>query len=163
MDTRRCVRVCLLLAVCLSVLACTGMFRNYGRFNPSDEVYQAFATYQVNKDFRYYISGPDLYPNALMGLNRSYQLDPRTLWREVQMTPEKMREIVGYMNSKALIHRQTGFELLDNNDRPIGVWYSRLEVRTFLRIQEDGTVRIDTPDLDTQKGRAGSLMSDSVY
>ena len=131
MDTRRCIRVCLLLAVCLSVLACAGMFRDYGRFNPSDEVYQVFATYQVNKDFRYYISGPDLYPNALMGLNRSYQLDPRTLWREVQMTPEKMREIVGYMNSRALSHRQTGFELLDNNDRPIGVWYSHWRHRHF--------------------------------
>ena len=154
MKTKRCVRVCLLLVVCLSVLACAGMFRNYGRFNPSDEVFQAFATYQVNKDFRYYISGPDLYPNALMGLNRSYQLDPRTLWREVQMTPEKMKEIVGYMNTRALINRQTGFELLDNNDRSIGVWYSRIEVQTFLRIQEDGTVRIDTPNLNPMKGRS---------
>ena len=78
------------------------------------------------------------------------------------MTPEKMREIVGYMNSRALSHRQTGFELLDNNDRPIGVWYSSLEVRTFLRIQEDGTVRIDTPALDTHEGKAGSLMRDSI-
>jgi hypothetical protein len=163
MDTRRCIRVCLLLAVSLNVMACAGMFRDYGRFNPSDEVYQIFATYQINKDFRYYISGPDLYPNTLMGLNRSYQLDPRTLWREVQMTPEKMREIVGYMNTRSFSHRQTGFELLDNNDRPIGVWYSSLEVRTFLRIQEDGTVRIDTPDLDTHEGKAGSLMRDSVH
>jgi hypothetical protein len=98
-----------------------------------------------------------------MGLNRSYQLDPRTLWREVQMTPEKMREIVGYMNTRSLSQRQTGFELLDNNDRPIGVWYSFLEVRTFLRIQEDGTVRIDTPDLNIHEGKAGSLMRDSVH
>jgi hypothetical protein len=151
-----------LLAVCLSVLACTGMFRDYGRFNPSDEVFQTFATYQVNKDFRYYISGPDLYPNALMGLHRSYQLDPRTLWREVQMTPEKMKEIVEYMNTRTLSRRLEGFELLDNNGRPIGVWYSLLEVRTFLRIQEDGTVRIDTPDLDIHEGKAGSLMRDSI-
>jgi hypothetical protein len=163
MDTRRCVRVCLLLAVCLSVLACTGMFRNYGRFNPSDEVYQAFATYQVNKDFRYYVSGPDLFPNAIMGLNRSYQLDPRTLWREVQMTPEKMKEIVGYMISRSFFHRQTGFELLDNNDRPIGVWYSFLEMRTFLSIQEDGTVRIDTPELDAYGRKTGSPMTPAPF
>ena len=102
MKTRRCVRVCLLLTVCLSTLACAGMFRNYGRFNPSDAVTQAFATFQVNKDFRYYITGPDLNPNALMGLHRSYRLDPSSLWREVQMTPEKMKEIVEGMNTKAL-------------------------------------------------------------
>ncbi len=37
----------------------------------------------------------------------------------------------------------------DNNGRPIGVWYSLLRARTFLRMQENGTVRIDTPDLET--------------
>ncbi len=165
MQTKRCVRGCLFMALCLSVLACTGMFRNYGRFNPSDAVSQAFATYQVNKDFRYYISGPDLNPTALMGLNRAYHLDPRTGWREVQMTPEKMKEIVEGMNTKALNQRefQKGFELLDNNGRPIGVWYSLMRARTFLRIQEDGTVRIDTPDLETYERKAGSLMRETDH
>ncbi len=163
MKTRRCVRVCLLLAVCLSTLACAGMFKNYGRFNPSDEVMQAFATFQVNKDFRYYITGPDLNPNALMGLHRSYQLDPSSLWREVQMTPAKMKEIVEGMNTKALTQHefQKGFELLDNNGRPIGVWYSLVRARTFLQIQADGTVRIDTPDLEMYERKAGSLLMDT--
>ena len=163
METRRCGHVCLLLAVCLSVLACTGMFRNYGRFNPSDEVSQAFATFRVNNDFRYYISGPDLNPNALLGLDRAYRLDPRTLWREVQMTPAKMKDIVEGMNTKALRQHefQKGFELLDNNGRPIGVWYSLMRARTSLQTQEDGTVRIDTPDLETYERKAGSLMMDT--
>ena len=163
MQTRRCVRVCLFVALCLSVVACAGMFANYGRFNPSDEVYQAFVTYQVNKDFRYYISGSDLHPNALMGLSRSYQLDPRALWREVQMTPEKMKEIVEGMNAKASMQREylKGFQLLDNNGRPIGVWYSLMRAQTFVRTQEDGTVRIDTPDLQTWERRAGSLLMDN--
>ena len=163
METRRCVRVCLLLAVCLSALACAGMFRNYGRFNPSDEAMKAFATYQVNKDFRYYVSGPDLNPNALMGLHRSYRLDPGSLWKEVQMTPAKMKEIVRGMDAKASMQREfhKGYELLDNNGRPIGVWYSLMRARTFLSIEEDGTVRIDTPDLDTYDKKAGSLMMDT--
>lgn len=163
MKTRKCIRVSLLLAICLGVLACAGMFRDYGRFNPSNEVFQAFATYQVNNDFRYYISGPDLYPNALMGLHRSHRLDPRTLWREVQMTPKKMKEIVADMNTMSISRRLEGFELLDNNDRPIGVWYSLTDIRTFLRIQEDGTVRIDTPALDAHERKAGSLMMNSAY
>ncbi len=163
METGRCVRVCLLLALCLSALACAGMFANYGRFNPSDEAYQAFTTYQVNKDFRYYITGSDLHPNALMGLSRSYRLDPRALWREVQMTPERMKELVEGMDAKASAQREyhKGFELLDNNGRPIGVWYSLLRAQTFLRIQEDGMVRIDTPVLETYERRAGSLMMDN--
>ena len=163
MKKRNCVSICLVLALSLSVLACAGMFRNYGRFNPSDEVYKAFTTYQVNGDFRYYFSGPHLNPNALMGLHRSYRLDPGALWQEVQMTPEKMKELVEGMNAKASMQRedQKGFELLDPNGRPIGVWYSLLRARTFVRIQEDGTVRIDTPDLDTYERKAGSLMRDT--
>jgi hypothetical protein len=163
METRRSVLFCLLLAVCLSALACTALFRNYGRFNPSDEVTQTFTTYQVNKDFRYYVSGSDLYPNALMGLHRTYRLDPETLWKEVQMTPEKMKEIVEHMNTKASQHIefQRGFELLDNNGRPIGVWYSLARARTSLHIQENGTVRIDTPDLEMYEKKAGSLLMDN--
>ena len=163
METRRCIHICLFLAGCLSVLACAGIFRNYGRFNPSDDVKRAFSNYQVNEDFRYYISGSDLYPNTLMGLSRSYRLDPRTLWREVPMTMEKMKEIVQHMNTRDMIRPLMGFELLDNNDRPIGVWYSLVEAKTFLRIQEDGTVRIDTPPIEIHDRKVGSLMIASVH
>jgi hypothetical protein len=163
MQTKRCVRGCLFVAWCLSALACASMSGNYGRFNPSDQVYQAFTTFQVNKDFRYYISGPDLNPNALMGLHRSYHLDPESLWREVQMTPEKMKEIVQGMDAKASMQNeyQKGFELVDNNGRPIGVWYSLVRARTFLRIGDDGTVRIDTPALEMYERKAGSLLMDN--
>jgi hypothetical protein len=86
-----------------------------------------------------------------MGLHRDYRLDPETLWKEVAMTPARMKEIVEDMKTKAAEYRlfQYGFEMSDDKGRPIGVWYSILSARTFLRMQEDGTVRIDTPELDT--------------
>ncbi|MDP1993000.1 MAG: hypothetical protein Q8K00_18455 [Syntrophales bacterium] len=152
MNSKRKVHFYLLLAVCLSVVACTStFFKNYGRINPSSETTQAFESYQVNADFRYYISGSNLYPNALMGLHRDYRLDPETLWKEVAMTPARMKEIVEHMKTKADEYRQFqyGFEMSDDKGRPIGVWYSILTARTFLRMQENGTVRIDTPELDT--------------
>lgn len=126
------------------------LFRNYGRINPSNEATRAFESHQVNADYRYYISGSELYPNALMGLHRDYRLDPETLWKEVTMTPKRMKEIVENMKTKAAEYRlfQYGFEMSDDKGRPIGVWYSILTVTTFLRMQENGTVRIDTPELD---------------
>lgn len=142
----------LLLAACLSALACAGpLFRNYGRINPSNEATRAFENYQVNTEYRYYISGSNLYPNALMGLHRDYRLDPETLWKEVAMTPGRMKEIVEHMKTKAAEYRrlQYGFEMSDDKGRPIGVWYSILTAPTFLRMQENGAVRIDTPELDT--------------
>lgn len=144
--------VYLVIVSCLALTACTGnLFRNYGRIDSSREVSEAFERYDVNPNFRYYISGSDLFPNALMGLDRKHRLDPQTLWREVAMTPERMKGIVENMKTKAgeFLQYQHGFEITDNEGRPIGVWYSILEARTFIRMNEDGTVRIDTPDLET--------------
>lgn len=140
------------ILLCLAAVACAGpLFRNYGRIVPSEEMTAAFESRRVDPGLRYYISGSNLYPNALMGLRRDCRLDPETLWKEVEMTPILMKEIVWFMQAKASEYRQFqyGFEIYDNKGRPIGVWYSILSARTFIRMQEDGTVRIDTPDLET--------------
>jgi hypothetical protein len=141
----------LIMVLCMSMVACASLSRNYGRFIASAEVTKELEGYQVNPDFRYYISGSDLYPNALMGLDRNYHLDPATLWKEVDMSPPQMKAIVDAMKSKVFTLFTTlhGFTLTDNNGRPIGIWYSILKARTFVRINDNGTVRIDTPDLDT--------------
>ncbi len=148
----------LVLMLCAGVAACASLFRNYGAINPKNEGTRAFEGYQVNSEFRYYVSGGLTYPNALMGLHKDYRLDPRTLWKEVRgMTTEKMQEIVDHMKTKASQRNmvQFGFEMSDNKGRPIGVWYSVLWARTFLGMNEDGTVRIDTPELDVYERTQG--------
>jgi hypothetical protein len=150
--------------LCVSVAACASLLRNYGTINVKGEVTQAFESYHVNSEFRYYVSGGLMYPNALMGLHRDYRLDPKTLWKAVPgMTTAKMTEIVDNMKTKASRHNmfQFGFEMTDNKGRPIGVWYSVLWARTFLRMNEDGTVRIDTPDLDVYERTQGDSTAES--
>ncbi len=156
----------LFMALCLVLTACTGqLFRNYGRIDSNREVTNAFERYEVNPNVRYYISGSDVYPNAILGLHREHRLDPETLWKEVDMTPERMKEIVEHMRVKAseLLQFQYGFEIMDNGGRPIGVWYSMLESRTFVQVKKDGIIRIDTPDLDTYRDlrRDGGDRSDN--
>jgi hypothetical protein len=144
--------LCLTACLCLALAACpASLLRNYGGISPNREVTKAFEEYQVNPEFRYYVSGADLHPNALIGLHRSHRLDPSTLWREVPMSTARMKTIVDGMKDKALElgMYQHGFDILDDRGRPIGVWYSILEARTFLRINDDGTVWINTPDLET--------------
>lgn len=146
------VGLCVLLLLCLGVLSCSGsLFRNYGQILPGGEVTRDLERGVFHPELRYYTSGSDLYPNALIGLHRDYRLDPETLWKEVSMTPGKLREIVGFMKAKAFEYGQFPyeFELLDTGGKKIGFWYSLLKARTFLRFEEDGTVMIQTPDLDT--------------
>ena len=144
----RIIRFCLLLTLCLTTLACATL-GNYGRIDPSTEATRAFEEARINPQYRYYISGPDLNPNALLALHRSYRIDPATLWREMAMSEERLREFVAGMKAKAATRTDTlqGFTLADPSGRPIGSWYSILRARTSLRINGDGTVRIDTPPL----------------
>jgi hypothetical protein len=152
MNSRRNARYCLLLMVGLTTIACTGLlFGTYGQINPSEEATLAFESYYANPTYRYYISGSDVYPNALIGLDRACHLDPKTLWKEVEMTPKVMKELVDHMRTRAsrLIQFPKGFNLVEDKGRVIGVWYSIITARTFIRMEKDGMVRIDTPDLDT--------------
>jgi hypothetical protein len=154
----------LLLMVCLSMMACTSqLFPNFGRINISSETTRDFESYSVNTDFRYYISGSDSFPNAIIGLHRDYRIDTETLWKEVEMTPKVMQNIVRSMKEIASIRQffLYGFELVDPKGHPIGVWYSIQTARTCLQMKDDGTVRIDTPDLDTYEelnGETGIFM-----
>lgn len=138
-----------ILALCLWTVACSpSMFSNYGRITPDWEVTKQVEGYQVNPEMRYYISGADLKPAALMGLLKPYRLDPSTTWREVDMSPVKMEEIIVNMMDRGFVRRPSlqGFEMQDSSGRPIGIWYSTLETQTFLRMNRDGTVWVDTPD-----------------
>jgi len=147
----RSVLICLLSILCLVLVACSSLFKNYGRITPSSEVNQDFERYRVHPEYRYYISGSELYPNALMGLHRAHRLSTETLWKEVEMTPKQMKEIIGNMQTKGreLMKFPQGFEIRDYTGHSIGVWYSILTATTYVRMEEDGTVTVNTPDPDT--------------
>ena len=144
-------------ALCILILLpCAGcattLFKNYGSIVPDGRVTDAFDKYQVNPNYNYYYSGSEVYPSALIGLDKAYALDS-DLWKKIDMTPAKLREIVTYMkdkastvNFKSTLH---GFAMLDDKGKEIGVWYSILEAKTFLKMKDSNTVIIDTPDINT--------------
>lgn len=150
MRWRRVLVLMALLIMGLNIAGCSG-FGNYGRILPSGEVDREMDEAAVHAELRYYTTGSDLYPNALIGLHRDYRIDPETQWKEVAMTPEKLREIVGYMKAKAREFHQYpyGFDLLDREGKKIGFWYSIFLARTYLRFETNGTVTIQTPELET--------------
>ena len=134
----------------LGMISCSGLIGNYGLMNPSDGIRADFESFNINPEYRYYISGPDLYPNAILGLRKDLRLDPRTLWKNVAMTPAKMKEIVGNMKTRAFQYGLFfyGFEVTIPDGSPVGVWYSIPTARTLLRVNEDKTLWIETPDIN---------------
>lgn len=118
----------------------------YGSIVPDGEIGRSFETYQPDPGLQYYISGSDALPNAIMGLDKTYALES-TLWKKVAMTPQALRDLVTHMHIAAPIMH--GFALIDPQGKRIGVWYSILSATTWLRMQDEHTVVIATPELHT--------------
>ena len=141
-----------ILIVLPSVGCTSSLFKNYGKITPDRNAERAFETYQINPNYNYYISGSDVYPRVIIGLDKTYKLEP-DLWKHVDMTPHKLRELVLDMEQKIRHLNMTltlhGFALLDDKGKQIGIWYSILEASTSLWMKDERTVIIITPPLDT--------------
>jgi hypothetical protein len=142
--------ILLLPAIISCTATTTALTKNWGKIIPSDQAKNSFETYSISPDINYYISGSDVYPFAILGLNKDYTLDS-TLWKKVELTQAKLRELVADMRSKALNFGQTpfGFAVLDDRRSQIGIWYSILSAPTSVQMKEDKKVMIFTPDPDT--------------
>ncbi len=138
--------LCMVSAAAMAQAAAT--FPNYGEIRPSAEATRLFESHKVVPNYKYYISGSDLFPDALIGVDKAYTLTGN-LWKEAEMTPAKLKEIVGYMHQKGLEVWETlhGFDILDNKGKKIGIWYSILRARTSVKMEGDDRVLIYTPPL----------------
>ncbi len=160
-------KIFLLMIACAAFASCaagkTALTKNWGRIVPDSEVTKSFETYQVSPDSNYYISGSDVYPNAILGLNKAYTLDS-TLWKKVELTQANLQVMVTDMKSKArdIGQNQFGFVVLDNRGKKIGIWYSLLTATAPVRMKGDDEVIIYTPDQDTYEKYEGNSPLHSV-
>jgi hypothetical protein len=141
------------ILIVLPSSGCTSsLFKKYGKITPDSTAAKAFETYQINPNYNYYISGSDVYPNVIIGLDKAYKLEP-DLWKHVDMTTQKLREFVTDMRAKVsslnfmlFLH---GFALYDDKSKQIGIWYSILAATTSVKMKDNHMVIIITPDIDT--------------
>ncbi|HPK53558.1 MAG TPA: hypothetical protein PK114_03800 [Smithellaceae bacterium] len=121
----------------------------WGSIVTDEAVKNYFDTYQVSADLDYYISGSDVYPNAILGLNKKYILES-SLWKKIELTPAALKELVTNMKAKAedMGQNQFGFAVRDNRGEKIGLWYSILFAATSVQMKNDREVVIYPPDSD---------------
>ncbi len=146
MYRQRKTKMILILFMVLFMMGFSG--GRYGNIYPDGQVTKDFDTFKIDPEMNYYYSGPDLYPNALIGLKKQYVLDSN-LWKSFKPTPESFRDMIIHMQDKAQEYReyQHGFIMYDDKKHPIGIWYSILKARTFTQMGEGNKVRVYTPDL----------------
>ncbi len=135
----------------LFVSGCTGfLFKNAGRIELDNNVTDSFNKFQINPNFNYYITGSDVYPTSILGLNKIYTLDT-DLWKRIDVTPLSFSELVSNMNTRLIEccrDAMHGFYVFDDKNNEIGVWYSLLTGSIYIQIKEDNKVIIFPPRED---------------
>ena len=124
----------------------------YGKIRPSREVTTAYECFSVDPGLNYYISGSDTYPNAIIGIDKTWILES-DLWKKKDLSSQSMKELVQNMQSKSAEQNITlhGFVILDNKGRRIGDWFSIMGIITTVEITGERRVIVYTPPIDTYR------------
>ncbi|MDI6687942.1 MAG: hypothetical protein QME06_06955 [Desulfobacterales bacterium] len=137
----------LMLIVQTAFLGCTA---NYGSLRGSRDVTHVFETYKILVDYRYYYSGADTEPDAIIGIDRHYQLSSK-LWKEVALTSTQLKNWIDRMNQTYDFPVSPfGSSILDAAGKQIGIWYSVWDT-TIVKMEKDNQIVVHTPDLPLQK------------
>lgn len=125
------------------LMALTACSPNYGRLQRSREVTRSFETYQILPHYKYYFSGPDSEPYAILGIHRSYELRS-SLWKPVDLTTRKLKNWIYWMRDRQGFYANPyGFLILTPAGKQAGIWYS--PHRTPVRFEENNGIVVRTP------------------
>ena len=126
------------------LFGCAALINGYGTLIPDQIAEKNFETYQVNPDMNYYFSGAEAWPDAIIGVNKTYTLG-NSLWTKMATTPEVFKNFVSGMKSRPDSPDPRGYAILDDKGKKIGVWYSIFGVRGYVKMEGENTVDIATP------------------
>jgi hypothetical protein len=144
-----------ILAVAVAILIGYLLFfagrigEDYGTIQPDQAAKEAFEQCRVNPDLVYYFSGSEVYPNAVIGIDRRFFLDS-TLWEKMNPAQDNFRETIRRMQSRALESNRSlyGFAILDPRGNHLGEWYSLPGIDVAVKMLGDDRLSISTPPLN---------------
>lgn len=115
----------------------------------SQEVLRAFMNGEVMPGHRYYSTGSESAPDAILGIEDSYTLVTER-WKEREVTPQSLRQIVGLMNSRfgAPHAGLLGSWVLSDTGERIGIWYSPVGL-TVVEMLGENKVKVNPPHPET--------------
>ena len=147
------IQVLIALVIIVIVLITIAIWRQagarYGKIRPSGDVSEAYGRFRVDPDLNYYISGSDVYPNAIIGIDKAWTLES-DLWKKNDLDSQRMKELVENMRAKSAERTLTlhGFDIFDNRGRKIGDWFSIMGIIMTVEIKGEKRVIVHTPPVD---------------
>ncbi|UCD81276.1 MAG: hypothetical protein JSW26_07580 [Desulfobacterales bacterium] len=138
----RCVFALLSLSAFLYCFGCSGA--NYGSIKHSRDVTQAFETYHVYPQHRYYYLNQENNPYAVVALQNGYTISDNR-WMEFDPQTDKLEKVVELVKRFPVNYSNAyGSYLKDSMGNQIGYWYSSLPIRSLKVDSETKKVSIYT-------------------
>jgi hypothetical protein len=153
----------LLTVALICFLGCAGaQFKNYGRLEASNVATDSFERFIISDDYNYFLTGSDVYPLTLFGLNKKYIIaEDNDLLKKIEPTRRMISELVGNMQERLMLccrQRPQGFDILDGQGNKMGEWYSMFGLIIAIKLKDDGTIAIypasDTDSIKKYEGRS---------
>ena len=111
----------MILALVYLFSGCSGM---YGSYKRDAEIYQAFQSEQVNRNYTYYYNGVGNQVYAIIGIEPKYQIHSK-FWREVKPDTEEFKNLTNKIWAD-YGYRTYGADLLDPAGNKIGIVYTSI-------------------------------------
>jgi hypothetical protein len=135
------------LAVMLALFfGCAG---GYGRLEKGPEVTAAFVEHRLPSDYRFYYTGRDNMPYAIVGIRDGYRFQSK-FWKPIDPDSDAFKKMVrspyGYQQSQV-----RGAFLIGPDGERVGMWYSAYDFASF-RVTADRAVYVHSPYNPTDFG-----------
>ena len=127
----------------------SGCFANYGRLKLSKSVTDAFESYQPSENHRYYYSGRENKPSAIIGVHRDYAFESE-YWTEVDLTKTAFKGLVGRLYPYEY-NSPDGYDILDPKGRKAGVWFSEFRGTTIRLANNNRLIVVSPEPIDTRR------------
>jgi len=118
------ISICILLSTVLG-----GCLANFGNYNRDAEVFQAFNTDQVSRDYRYYYYHSGSEPIAVIGVDKKYDAGSK-MWRDVDPGSKKFRDMI-YWIWEDFGYSRFGARINDPSGNQVGIMYTSVREVAF--------------------------------
>ncbi len=129
----------ILCSIILIILSGCSM-SNYGQLKSNKAAAQAFESYQILPNHKYYYRGTYSRPLVVIGIKEDYELNSK-LWVEIDLKSKDFRTLIDKISLQGAgsTTHPWGFIILDHSGRDIGVWYSAIRAAA-VEINENGQI-----------------------
>lgn len=128
----------LLITPAISGCVATVGNQNLSTIQESPDVTRLYRSYTINPNHNYFYSGPELQPDAIMGIDKGYTVQSK-FWHPVDLTEAQLERWVVWGDresedsgfSRRYMGRYMGAYILDLQGTVVGDWYSKKDWGIF--------------------------------